>query len=130
MKIGTSSSHLAFGSRTPSARLSLLMTAPFGMALPDSYSLRTEPFSLMAAASAACETFLASRACCRAILKSCDTVLCRKASVFSSSFLALGTAECTALLPPECILLSVCTSAPVRRAALTSAVLFADLPAG
>jgi len=62
--------HFAFGNRTPKTLFNLLMMAPFGMALPDSYSLMTVPFSLICVASAACVIFLASRACCRAILKS------------------------------------------------------------
>merc|ERR1719346_413319 len=122
--------HLAFGSRTPNARFNLLMIAPLGIALPDSYSLMTMFFSLTAVASACCDMFLACRACCKDILKSCDTVLCRKVSVFSSSFAAFGTCECADLLPPALIFLSVSTSAPLRRAALTADELLAALPLG
>merc|ERR1711870_196409 len=43
---------LAFGKRTPKARFNLLMMAPFGIALPDSYSLMTVPFSFIAVAKA------------------------------------------------------------------------------
>merc|ERR1719277_1809165 len=83
----------ALGKRTPKARFNLLMMAPLGMALPDSYSLMTEPFSEIAVASCAWLIFFAVRACCKAILKSCDTVACLKVSPFSSSFAAFGTCE-------------------------------------
>merc|ERR1719401_1532697 len=100
------------------------------MAFPDSYSLMTEFFSLMACASAAWLIFLARRACCSASLKSWDTVSWRKVSAFSSSFFALATTECADLLPPAPSFLSVSTAAPERRAAFTSPALFAALPVG
>merc|ERR1719436_270385 len=90
----------------------------------------TDPFSLMAVANWAWDIFLARRACCRAILKSWDTVSCRNVSVFSSSFLALVTTEWADLLPPALNFLSVSTSAPERRALFTSVELFAALPEG
>merc|ERR1719251_618180 len=118
----------AFGKRTPNARFSLLMMAPFGIAFPDSYSLMTEPFSATAVANCAWLNFFATRACCKAILKSCDTVACRNVSEFSSSFAALGHSECADLLPPAEIFLSVWTSAPLRRAAFTADAVLAALP--
>merc|ERR1712032_1582557 len=121
---------LAFGKRTPKARFNLLMMAPLGIAFPDSYSLMTEPFSEIAVASCAWLIFFAVRACCNAILKSCDTVACLKVSPFSSSFAALGTCEWADLLPPAFIFLSVSTSAPLRRAALTAEEVLAALPLG
>merc|ERR1712183_844926 len=106
------------------------MMAPFGIAFPDSYSLITDCFSLMAVAKAAWLIFFARRACCRDILKSWDTVSCLKVSVFSSSFFELGTCECADLLVPPANFLSVSTAAPLRRAALTSDELFEALPFG
>merc|ERR1719203_363381 len=90
----------------------------------------TDVFSLTVAARVAWLSFLASLACCRAILKSCDTLSCRDASVFSSNFLALGTCACADLLPLARAFLAVSTSSPARRAAFTTAVPRAALPVG
>merc|ERR1719240_2422178 len=122
--------HLALGNRTPKARFNLLMMAPFGIAFPDSYSLMTVLFSLIDEASAACVIFFANLACCKASLKSCDTVSCRCASVCSSSFAALGTCACADLFVEALNFFNVSTPAPERKAAFTSEGLLLALPLG
>merc|ERR1711862_812340 len=76
---------LAGGSRTPNALFNLLTMSLLGMALPDSYSLITDAFSLMAVASLAWFICFAIRACIRAFLNSDPTVACLNAWSASST---------------------------------------------